>query len=212
MKSSDGTSLILDGKNGYIDARRGFLGFINFSDGKIYKGNQSYGSYMALSDDYFTLQNWYNGLNHSSFYADTTTDEFVSIYCDGVRQSKALNVQGKCEFNATNMINKTCKKVIIHGLNHGMHTINKPNDTINLYDDIVIFRAGASGSYALPNASDCMGKVLFMKKIGSGDITITGTCVNANNSSTHTSSTNINNGVSLMYVCDGLTWIMFFCG
>lgn len=136
-----------------------------------------------------------------------TVCQGINISCLDVGHGRCIETTGDCFFNA-----REGEHVNVHGLSLNVHSISSQSDSIRANDDIVIFRAGSTGTYALPSPSLSSGKIIFIKKLGGDATAITGDCYNANNSGAHNSSENLKNGVSLMYVCDGNGWIQYFCG
>lgn len=103
----------------------------------------------------------------------------------------------------------------ISGLRISTYTMSS-NGTIPTNVELVTFTNSSAITVGLPSASGCKGKVLYLKKLGSGSVTLSGSSSNlivgAGGTGTSTTSGNVGNSKSMMYISDGKYWIEFYCG
>ena len=64
----------------------------------------------------------------------------------------------------------------------------------------------------LPSASSYSGKVLFLKKIGAGSVTLKGTIIPAGGTISTTTTEHVGSNKSMMYISNGSAWIEYYCG
>lgn len=121
-----------------------------------------------------------------------------------------LDVTGNVRLKAT----RSGEHVSIQGIALNVRTISS-GGTIVSSDDVVVFTNTSSITVMLPPASDNKGKIFYMKKKGSGGVTVTssfGAIMAANGTSTSESNGDVNSGRSMMFISDGTYWISYFCG
>lgn len=86
------------------------------------------------------------------------------------------------------------------------------NGNIRITDDVVVFTNTGSITVGLPSTSDAhQGKVLYIKKIGGGSLTLVGNIIRANSTGVVT-QTNSFGSASMMYICANDYWIEYYCG
>jgi hypothetical protein len=139
--------------------------------------------------------------------ATTTVCQGLNISCLNVGKGRCIEAIGNSRFEA-----RVGEQIQLLGVTLRTHFISSSSDSIKANDDIVIFTSGSSGSYSLPSPSSCTGKILFVKNKDGGATAITGKCINCNSGEPHSSSSWVGSGASLIYVCDGSSWILYFCG
>ena len=85
-------------------------------------------------------------------------------------------------------------------------------ENIRITDDVVVFTNSGSITVGLPSTSDAhQGKVLYIKKIGGGSLTLVGNIIRANSTGVVT-QTNSFGSASMMYICANDYWIEYYCG
>ena len=86
------------------------------------------------------------------------------------------------------------------------------NGNIRITDDVVVFTNSGSITVGLPSTSNAhRGKVLYIKKIGGGSLTLVGNIIRANSTGVVT-QTNSFGSASMMYICANDYWIEYYCG
>ena len=138
----------------------------------------------------------------------TTAAQFTAFQSSGT----ALSVSGKTNINgAVNITGNITLSGTFSGLRLSATTISSTG-TIPLGSDIICFTNRSAITATLPSASSCSGKVLFLKKIGSGSVTLRGTIIPANGTGSTTTTDSVGANKSMMYISNGSAWIEYYCG
>lgn len=121
-----------------------------------------------------------------------------------------LDVTGNVNLRAT----RSNEHVFVQGLTLNVRTVSV-NGTIVNTDDIIVFSNTSDITVMLPPASGNTGKIFYMKKKGSGGVTVIssfGDIMAASGTSVSESNGDVNNGRSMIFISDGTYWISYFCG
>lgn len=121
-----------------------------------------------------------------------------------------LDVTGNVNLRAT----RSNEHVFVQGLTLNVRTVSV-NGTIVNTDDIIVFSNTSDITVMLPPASGNTGKIFYMKKKGSGGVTVIssfGDIMAASGTSVSESNGDVNSGRSMIFISDGTYWISYFCG
>ena len=135
----------------------------------------------------------------------STAGRFTATDENGI----ALVSNGKTVVNGN--LTVSGDKTSLRGLSLDVREISESGD-IPTNTDVIIFSNTSSITVTMPSASENKGKVLYVKKTGSGGVTLNGSFVDAKGTGSSTSSEHVGNGYSMIYVSDGTYWITFYCG
>lgn len=225
--SDDGSNcnILIDGNSGLFKANRVELtGTINAKGGSIGK---------------FTIRDKGLGLTCTADNADITmTCEsknkrkariFVTT-ADNAVISAQTDTSTAAEFTATDSSGTALRvsgNTILNGIVNITGTVNIEGLRISTYKmsvsgtipsnvELVTFTNSSAITVGLPSASGCKGKVLFLKRIGTGGVTLSGSSANliigAGGTGTSTTSSHVGSARSMMYISNGTSWIEFYCG
>lgn len=226
-KDSDGNpNLLLDGKNGTIKCSRVELtGTINATGGTIGEfviRDKGLGLACKADEADISMTCQSNTKRNARIYVtpkydnavisastDTTTAaEFTASQSSGT----ALSVIGKTNINgAVNITGNITLSGTFSGLRLSATTMSSTG-TIPLGSDIICFTNRSAITATLPSASSYSGKVLFLKKIGSGSVTLKGTIIPAGGTISTTTTEHVGTNKSMMYISNGSAWIEYYCG
>ena len=138
----------------------------------------------------------------------TTAASFTASQTIGI----ALSVSGKTNINgAVNITGNITLSGTFSGLRLSATTMSSTG-TIPLGSDIICFTNRSAITATLPSASSYSGKVLFLKKIGSGSVTLKGTIIPAGGTISTTTTEHVGTNKSMMYISNGSAWIEYYCG
>ena len=227
MKSSSGL-LEIDGKNGTIKCSSVELtGTINATGGSIGEFTiRDKGLGLTCTADEADISMTCQSNNkrnariyvtptysNAVIYASTDTETAAQFYAWD-SSGTALKVNGKTDISgAVNITGNVALSGIFSGLRLGATTMSSTG-TIPSGSDIICFTNTSAITATLPSASTYKGRMLFLKKNGSGGVTISGNILkcSTNTGASNTTSTNVNGSNSMIYVSNGTYWIEFFCG
>ena len=102
-------------------------------------------------------------------------------------------------------------KTSVKGLHVSTYSMSSTG-TIPATYDVVTFTNSSAITATLPSASSYSGKVLFLKKIGSGSVTLKGTIIPAGGTISTTTTEHVGSNKSMMYISNGSAWIEYYCG
>ena len=188
---STGPGWILDGVGIYnVSLRLRYTPDGNFQNitKSLYLNNGADNNYM------FQLQ------NGAGIYIDTT--------------DTAMNITGSSVFNSTvEMLGNITRASGLRVKTYNMSS----SGTIPTNVDIVTFTNTSAITVSLPTATNCQGKILYLKRSTSSGVTLKGGSSNnlillADGTTTSTSSTSVGSGKSMIYISNGTNWIEFYCG
>ena len=161
-----------------------------------------------------------NGM--STYYGDSSTDSvpMLSVQTDnGVCADFMVAYTGGTALSLSAPSGATAMScrgdVVLSGLVRGLRlnaTTMSSGGTISSSYDVICFNNTSAITVTLPSASTYKGRMLFLKKISSGTVTLNGSIINAENTGTNTSRGNVNSGRSMIYVSNGSAWIEYYCG
>ena len=163
--------------------------------------------------------------------ASTSKDVTLTLQSSENRLSmtNAASNNTETSVNATPMISAKCYNGLqIDASNNAIEVLNgnvllggnqrlnvrtiSSNENIRITDDVVLFTNSGSIRVGLPSTSDAhQGKVLYIKKIGGGSLTLEGNIIRANSTGVVT-QTNSFGSASMMYICANDYWIEYYCG
>lgn len=225
MKSSSGL-LEIDGKNGTIKCSSVELtGTINATGGTIGEfviRDKGLGLACMADEADISMTCQSNNKRNARIYVtpnydnavisastDTTTAaSFTASQSSGI----ALSVSGKTNINgAVNITGNVTLSGTFSGLRLSATTMSSTG-TIPLGSDIICFTNSSSITVTMPSPSSYKGRILFLKRTGSGGITLKGSFVGAGGTGTATSSEHVGSAKSMIYVSNGTYWIEFYCG
>lgn len=225
MKSSSGL-LEIDGKNGTIkcssveltgtiNATGGSIGEFTIRDkglGLACKADEADISMTCQSNTkrnariYVTPK--YDNAVISASTDTTTAAEFTASQSSGT----ALSVIGKTNINgAVNIQGNVELSGTLSGLRLSATTMSS-GGTISPSYDVICFNNTSAITATLPSASTYKGRMLFLKKIGSGSVTLRGTIIPANGTGSTTTTDSVGANKSMMYISNGSAWIEYYCG
>lgn len=226
--SADGSNcnILIDGNSGLFKANRVELtGTINAKGGSIGKfviRDKGLGLACTADEADISMTCQSNTKRNARIYVtptydnavisastDTTTAaEFTTWQSNGT----ALSVNGKTNINgAVNITGNVALSGILSGLRLSATTMSSTG-TIPLGSDIICFTNRSAITATLPSASSYSGKVLFLKKIGSGSVTLKGTIIPAGGTISTTTTEHVGTNKSMMYISNGSAWIEYYCG
>ena len=141
------------------------------------------------------------------FQLNAQTADGISIYTPN---NTAIYVSsGESIFN--DIVTMKGSKTSVKGLHVSTYSMSSTG-TIPATYDVVTFKNTSAITATLPSASSYNGKVLFLKKLGSGSVTLKGTIIPANGTGTMTSTESVGANKSMMYISNGSAWIEYYCG
>ena len=175
-----------------------------------------------------------NGSDQGCMFIGASTNKDVTLTLQSSENSlsmtNAASNNNGTSVNATPMIRAKCynglqidaSKNAIQVLNGNVllggnqrlnvRTIPSNGKDIRITDDVVVFTNSGSITVELPSTSDAhQGKVLYIKKIGGGSLTLVGNIIRANSTGVVT-QTNSFGSASMMYICANDYWIEYYCG
>lgn len=126
----------------------------------------------------------------------------------------AMNITGSSVFNSTvEMLGNITRASGLRVKTYNMSS----SGTIPTNVDVVTFTNTSAITVSLPTASNCQGKILYLKRSTSSGVTLRGGSSNnlilkADGIGTSTSTTSVGSGKSMMYISNGTNWIEFYCG
>lgn len=225
MKSSSGL-LEIDGKNGTIKCSSVELtGTINATGGTIGEfviRDKGLGLACKADEADISMTCQSNTKRNARIYVtpkydnavisastDTTTAaEFTASQSSGT----ALSVIGKTNINgAVNIQGNVELSGTLSGLRLSATTMSS-GGTISPSYDVICFNNTSAITVTLPSASTYKGRMLFLKKIGSGSVTLRGTIIPANGTGSTTTTDSVGANKSMMYISNGSAWIEYYCG
>ena len=185
---------------------------IDNADGWSLKANGSDQGCMLIGastnkDVTLTLQSSENSLSMTNAASNNTE---TSVNATPMISAKCYNgLQIDASNNAIEVLNGN---VLLGGNQRlNVRTISS-NGNIRITDDVVVFTNSGSITVGLPSTSDAhQGKVLYIKKIGGGSLTLVGNIIRANSTGVVT-QTNSFGSASMMYICANDYWIEYYCG
>ena len=185
---------------------------IDNADGWSLKANGSDQGCMLVGastskDVTLTLQSSENRLSMTNAASNNTEN---SVNSTPMIRAKCYNgFQVDASNNAIEVLNGN---VLLGGNQRlNVRTISS-NGNIRITDDVVVFTNSGSITVGLPSTSDAHhGKVLYIKKIGGGSLTLVGNIIRANSTGVVT-QTNSFGSASMMYICANDYWIEYYCG
>ena len=83
--------------------------------------------------------------------------------------------------------------------------------TLTTEDDLLVYTNSSDINVSVPSGNKYAGKILYMKKIGAGAVTLTGAYFKSQDSQTSTSY-RISNSAPRIFIYDGSYWNEFYCG
>ena len=174
-----------------------------------------------------------NGSDQGCMFIGASTSKDVTLTLQSSENSlsmtNAASNNNETSVNATPMISAKCynglqidaSKNAIQVLNGnvllgGNQRLNvrtiSSNGNINITDDVVVFTNTGSITVGLPSTSGAhQGKVLYIKKIGGGSLTLVGNIIRANSTGVVTQTNSFGNA-SMMYICANDYWLEYYCG
>lgn len=185
---------------------------IDNADGWSLKANGSDQGCMLVGastnkDVTLTLQSSENSLSMTNAASNNTEN---SVNSTPMIRAKCYNgLQVDASNNAIEVLNGN---VLLGGNQRlNVRTISS-NGNIRITDDVVVFTNSGSITVGLPSTSDAhQGKVLYIKKIGGGSLTLVGNIIRANSTGVVTQTNSFGNA-SMMYICANDYWIEYYCG
>lgn len=185
---------------------------IDNADGWSLKANGSDQGCMLIGastnkDVTLTLQSSENSLSMTNAASNNTE---TSVNATPMISAKCYNgLQVDASNNAIEVLNG---KVLLGGNQRlNVRTISS-NGNIRITDDVVVFTNSGSITVGLPSTSYAhQGKVLYIKKIGGGSLTLVGNIIRANSTGV-VKQTNSFGSASMMYICANDYWIEYYCG
>ena len=185
---------------------------IDNADGWSLKANGSDQGCMLVGastskDVTLTLQSSENSLSMTNA---ASNNNGTSVNATPMIRAKCYNgLQIDASKNAIQVLNGN---VLLGGNQRlNVRTISS-NGNIRITDDVVVFTNSGSITVGLPSTSDAhQGKVLYIKKIGGGSLTLVGNIIRANSTGVVT-QTNSFGSASMMYICANDYWIEYYCG
>ena len=183
------------------------------------------------NDDGWSLKA--NGSDQGCMLIGASTNKDVTLTLQSSENSlsmtNAASNNTETSVNATPMISAKCYNGLqIDASNNAIEVLNgnvllggnqrlnvrtiSSNGNIRITDDVVVFTNSGSITVGLPSTSDAhQGKVLYIKKIGGGSLTLVGNIIRANSTGVVT-QTNSFGSASMMYICANDYWIEYYCG
>ena len=141
------------------------------------------------------------------FQLNAQTADGINIYTPN---NTAIYVSsGESIFN--DIVTMKGSKTSVKGLHVSTYSMSSTG-TIPATYDVVTFKNTSAITATLPSASSYSGKVLFLKKIGSGSVTLRGTIIPANGTGSTTTTDSVGANKSMMYISNGSAWIEYYCG
>ena len=141
------------------------------------------------------------------FQLNAQTADGINIYTPN---NTAIYVSsGESIFN--DIVTMKGSKTSVKGLHVSTYSMSSTG-TIPATYDVVTFNNTSAIIATLPSASSYNGKVLFLKKIGSGSVTLRGTIIPANGTGSTTTTDSVGANKSMMYISNGSAWIEYYCG
>ena len=149
--------------------------------------------------------------NNAVIYASTDTTTAAHFYAWDSKGT-ALKVNGKTDISGeVSITGNTTLSGLVSGLRLGATTMSS-GGTIPSNSDIICFTNSSSITVTMPRADTYEGRILFLKRTGSGGVTLNGSFVRADGTGTATSREHVGNAKSMIYVSNGTYWIEFYCG
>ncbi|MGN1230127.1 MAG: interleukin-like EMT inducer domain-containing protein [Prevotella sp.] len=150
--------------------------------------------------------------DNAVIYASTDTKTAAQFYA-WESSGTALKVDGKTTINgAVNITGDITLSGLFSGLRLSTTTMSSTG-TIPSGSDVICFTNSSSITVTMPSASTYKGRILFLKKTGSGGVTLNGSFVESGGTgNTATSREHVGNAKSMIYVSNGAYWIEFYCG
>ena len=149
--------------------------------------------------------------DNAVIYASTDTTTAAHFYAWNSKGT-ALKVNGKTDISGeVSIIGNTTLSGLVSGLRLGAITMSS-GGTIPSNSDIICFTNSSNITVTMPNPVTYEGRILFLKRTGSGGVTLSGSFVRADGTGTATSREHVGNAKSMIYVSNGTYWIEFYCG
>lgn len=149
-----------------------------------------------------------NGANEQyMFQLNTQTADGITIHTPN---NTAIYVTGGGSI-FDDIVTMKGSRTSVKGLHVSTYSMSS-GGTIPATYDVVTFRNTSAITATLPSASSYSGKVLFLKKTGSGSVTLNGTIIPADRNGSTTSTEHVGNNRSMMYISNGSAWIEYYCG
>lgn len=185
---------------------------IDNADGWSLKANGSDQGCMLIGastnkDVTLTLQSSENSLSMTNAASNNTE---TSVNATPMISAKCYNgLQVDASNNAIEVLNGN---VLLGGNQRlNVRTISS-NGNISITDDVVVFTNSGSITVGLPSTSNAhQGKVLYIKKMGGGSLTLIGNIIRANSTGVVTQTNSFGNA-SMMYICANDYWLEYYCG
>lgn len=220
-----GSTLIVNGylntdycKVKTIEATKGTIGGFdigeksltnNAGDVSLSIGNLTGTKFVALNNEY-ALRVRYDGATALSAYSDGTNG--IAIQAQGQTGALAIRSVGSAK-----MIARSNESITISGLalayKKGTTFTGASNTDVSTgWVDFLV----ATGNFELPSASNCEGKILFVKANGTRTITSASPIVNCDGTGYYGTNSNGKysktlGSTALFYVSDGSVWYEFRC-
>ena len=161
-----------------------------------------------------------NGM--STYYGDSSTDSvpMLSVQTDnGVCADFTVAYTGGTALSLSAPSGATAMScrgdVVLSGLVRGLRlnaTTMSSGGTISSSYDVICFNNTSAITVTLPSASTYKGRMLFLKKLGSGSVTLKGTIIPANGTGSTTTTESVGANKSMIYISNGSAWIEYYCG
>ena len=158
----------------------------------------------------------------STHYGDSSTDSvpMLSVKTDnGVCANFTVLYTGGTALSLSAPSGATAMScsgdVVLSGLVRGLRlnaTTMSSGGTISPSYDVICFNNTSAITVTLPSASTYKGRMLFLKKLGSGSVTLKGTIIPANGTGSTTSTDSVGANKSMMYISNGSAWVEYYCG
>ena len=149
--------------------------------------------------------------DNAVIYASTDTTTAAHFYAWNSKGT-ALKVNGKTDISGeVSIIGNTTLSGLVSGLRLDATTMSS-GGTIPSNSDIICFTNSSNITVTMPNPVTYEGRILFLKRTGSGGVTLNGSFVRADGTGTATSREHVGNAKSMIYVSNGTFWIEFYCG
>lgn len=158
----------------------------------------------------------------STYYGDSSTDSvpMLSVKTDnGVCANFTVLYTGGTALSLSAPNGATAMScsgdVVLSGLVRGLRlnaTTMSSGGTISPSYDVICFNNTSAITVTLPSASTYKGRMLFLKKLGSGSVTLKGTIIPANGTGSTTTTESVGANKSMIYISNGSAWIEYYCG
>ena len=208
--------------SGKITATEGKIGNFNIKEGNLYSDTTSPAALIFTHQwDTFTINN--RQRVNEPFVSVSSTSSTVMQIRVGTRNATALELLAETSAGKNYALESTGnvkmetranESVVAHGLIMNTRYVRGDNQaTLDIYlnDDFLVFGNSGTLTMNMPDPGLCSGKIYYMKRLGTGTVTLIGDMVVSN---TAAPSTNyqIKSSHSIMFISDGTHWVHFYCG